>query len=272
MREIMNYIDSAFDGVPESESIYKYKQQLINEFTERANELTHSGLDDEKVITDLIISEHPDLNAEYESELKERAAKRKKKLTFVFKIIGSLMFFIVTVLVYLAISFSTGAWGRTWVLLVGATLVYISAVLFSVVAFLTKRRSLFHPVSRILLAVNVFLYTTVLFLILFVVFSIKGSWIVFIFGVLAMMTVDGIYIEKAAERFAIFFHIAYIMPASAMLYIILCKFSVMPWHPGWIMIPASLLIVLAVILARIYIHNKDTEFEGTEDDSEWTEG
>ena len=269
MKRIMEYIDSAFEGMPESETLYKYKQNLVAGLTERANELTHSGLDDENVIYDLIVSEHPDLKGEYNEHLKEIKAKKKKKKTFVLRIIGSVMYAMVTVLVYLGLSFATGEWGRTWVFLVSAALVYVSYIIFLIVCMLTKRRSMFHPLSRILLAVNVNIYALIIFLVLFVVFGVKGAWLTFIFGVLAMMTVDGIYAEKAAERFAIFFHIGYIVPAAAMIYIILSSLNIIPWHPGWIMIPSSLVIVFAVIMARIAIHNKDTELEETEDDSEW---
>ncbi len=271
MKRIMEYIDSAFEGVPESEVLYKYKQKLVAELTERANELTHSGLDDENVIYDLIVSEHPDLKGEYKELLNEIKAKKRKKTTFILRIIGSVIYAMVTVLIYLGISFVTGAWGRTWVFLVSAVLVYVSYIIFLIVGMLTKRRSMFHPLSRILLAVNVNIYTLIVFLVLFVVFGIKGAWLTFVFGVLAMMTVDGIYAEKAAERFAIFFHIGYIMPAAAMIYIILSSLHIVPWHPGWIMIPASLVIIFAVIMVRIAIHNKHTELEETEDDSEWNE-
>ncbi len=271
MKKIMEYIESSFDGYPQTDSLYKFKQNLISEFTDRANELTHSGLSDSNVITDLIIDEHPDLKKEYDSLIKEEKLKKRKKRNRVLRVVISAMYFLFALLAFLVIGFATGAWGKTWVILVTATLLFISYIIILIVKSLTRRKSMFHPVSRILLAVNVFIYATVAFLILFVVFRLKLAWLAFIFGVLVMMSVDGIYAEKAAERFAIFFHIGYIIPASVMFYIIFISLGLIPAHPGWIMIPASLLIVLAVILARIFINNKDTELEETEDDSEWKE-
>ncbi len=271
MKNIIDYIDAAFDSEQERESIYKFKQNLVAELTDRANELTHSGLDDENVIYDLIVSEHPDIKEEYKEEQRELKAKKRKSHTAVLRVIGSVLYFIAAAVIYLGISFLTDAWNRTWVFITGAVLVYVTYLMFLSIGALTKRRSVFHPLSRILLALNIFIYATIIFLVLTVIFSVKGAWLVYIFAVLAMMTADGIYAEKAAERFAIFFHIAYIVPAAAMFYIILSALNIIPWHPGWIMIPASLIIVLAVIMIRISIHNKDKELEETEDDSEWKE-
>ena len=45
-----------------------------------------------------------------------------------------------------------------------------------------------------------------------------------------------------------------------MIYIILGALSVIPWSPGWVMIPLSLLID-AVIAAALIIRNKKTARE-----------
>ncbi|MBR6005687.1 MAG: hypothetical protein IK063_05630 [Clostridia bacterium] len=56
MKTLLSFIDEAFRQIPETDRSYKYKMQLVSEVTERANELTHRGIKDEKVIEDLIIS------------------------------------------------------------------------------------------------------------------------------------------------------------------------------------------------------------------------
>lgn len=269
MKKITEYIEKAFADIPDSKAAYNFKQKLFDEVTDRANEITHAGISDENVIADLIISEHPDIKGEYNAVVREIRAKKRKKNKMIFRVVGSVLYFLVTLFAFLAVSIITKDWAHTWVFMVSAVLIYISYILFLVIGLLTRRRSMFHPLSRILLAVNVFIYAVVIFLCLAVAFHVTRPWLVFLFAVIAMMAADGIYAEKAAERFAIFFHLLYIVPSAAMIYVILSILGVIPWHPGWLIIPGSLIIVAIVILIRIYKHNKDKELEETEADSEW---
>ncbi len=268
MKELMKYIDDSLSGIPDSKSFYKYKKAIVDEITDRANEITHAGIDDENVVRDLIISEYPDIRGEYGRLVDEEKKKRHKKQIRLACIFGSIIYFLVIVIAFLAVSFVTGDWAHTWVYLVSFIFAYLSAALIWIVVKLSRRQSLFHPVSRIFIALAVMLLTLTVFLYLKVIFDVNKSWLAFIFGVLAMMSADGIYAEKASERFAIFFHILYIVPAAAMIYIILGSLSVIPWHPGWLLIPASLIIVLLVIFIRILDHNKHKSQE-IEEDSEW---
>ncbi len=270
MKKLMDYIDTAFSDLPDNKQVYKFRRKLIESVTDRANELSHAGLTDENVIDDLIISEHSDIKAEYEQIEAEITAHKRKKNAVKLRIAGSLFYFIAVAVIFLALGFITKDWSKVWIFPVNGFLIYVAYMSISAVISLSSKRSLFHPISRILLAVSVFSFTFAIFLISLALFHRPHSWLIFIYGVLAFFIADGIYAEIATERFAIYFHLLYIVPSAAMLYIILSVHRVIHWHPGWIMIPASILIVVLVIIIRLIIHSKDNS-EEMEDDSEWNE-
>ena len=61
MKDFIEYIESSCSGIADTPTLYRYKKKILDEITERANEITHSGLKDEAVLCDLIKDEYPDL-------------------------------------------------------------------------------------------------------------------------------------------------------------------------------------------------------------------
>ena len=61
MERFIDYIESSCSGLGKSHSAYRYKKKVLDEMTERANEITRTGLKDEKVLCDIITEEYPDL-------------------------------------------------------------------------------------------------------------------------------------------------------------------------------------------------------------------
>ena len=270
MKEIMTYIDNGLSSLPDNKSVYKFRMALVDEITERANELTHAGLNDDKVITDLIISEHPDIPAEYAEVLRKETEKKRKRNNRLIHIFGSVLYGLAVIFCFLTVSFVTSDWGKTWVFPVAGALAYICYFLMRIVVHYSTGGGIFRPVSRIMIAFSVFCISTSVFLYLLVVFEVENAWLSFIFGVLAMFLADSLYIEFAKLRFSIFFHLMYIVPSFTMLYVILGTLKTIPWHPGWIMIPSSVVIVFAIIFVRLVKHSRMQEDE-LEVDSEWNE-
>ena len=77
MRDFIEYIETSCAKLPDNHITYLYKKQILDEMTDRANEVTHSGLKDEKVLADLMADEYPDLESNYYAWAK---AYKKKKL------------------------------------------------------------------------------------------------------------------------------------------------------------------------------------------------
>ncbi len=270
MKEIMNYIDSSLEGLPEDKYLYHFRKKIVNEITARANEITHTGIDDEKVINDIIKDQYPDLRKEFEDFrddiFKKRTAKSRRRKA----ILGSVIYFTALILVFLLVSFITKGWNRSWIFLVNGVCLFIAYISIAAVMALSEKPGRIKPVSRALLAISIFNFALPVFLIAAFLLRISHPWLVFLIAALVMLAVDGIFVQKINNRFAIFFQLFYIIPAMVILYFLLGTLRVVPWHPGWLMIPAAFLIILVVIGIRIAIHNKqDNEFDEAEGDREW---
>lgn len=270
MKELMEYINNSLNSLPEDKYLYAFKKKLVSEITERANEITHTGISDDKVIYDIITGEHPNIEKEFKDYKGEFEKKRKKKAAFRKTILGSAGYFLAVLIIFLVVSFMGQGWRRSWVFLVNGISLYVAYMSLNTVSLLSEKSGRYRPFSRTLLAISVFSFALPVFLIFAFLLRAPHSWLVFIAAIIAMFIVDGIYIEKQKLRFAIFFHLAYIPPAMTMFYIFFAVLKIIPWHPGWIMIPLSFLIVIAVILYRLNVHKKHKYTdEETEADSEW---
>ena len=216
------------------------------------------------------MGEHPDIAKEFKEYKGEFEKKRKKKVEFRKTVVASAGYFLAVIIIFLIVSFMGQGWRKSWVFLINGLSLYVAYMSLNIVSALSEKSSRYRPVSRSLLALSVFSFALPVFLIFAFLLKAPHAWLVFIVAVLIMFTVDGIYIEKQKLRFAIFFHLAYIPPAMTMIYIFFATLKVIPWHPGWILIPLSFLIIIAVILIRLNAHKKQKlSDEETEADSEW---
>ncbi len=266
MKLLNEYFDKAFSRLPDSKEAYDFKKNIYSEAIERANELTHSGIEDEKVIYDLIKSEHPDIEkeyADYADGIKKAKSKQKKRLI---KITVSVLLLLLMIVVYLICSFKSEKWSETWLIPADFICVFLGAAFISksIKAFSVDRKCRLS--SSVLNTLAVFLFATAVFLFIIVKKSISNSWAIFVAAAGISMIIDGIYVQLTHSKFAVFRQILYIVPTAAALYVVLSAAGVIPWHPGWIIIPASLIIIPAVILIRLAKNNKETEAE-----TEWQE-
>lgn len=269
MKKVMDYINSSLSSVPESEHLEKFKKSLIEEVTIRTNQITHAGLRNVEIIDDIIISEHPDIIGEYNEEIKKYNKKRKRKTIFLTHVISAVVYVVALLCTYLTISFTTHRWSRTWPIIADAFIMLIAFILLRYAIHFSKSKSrIIVQFPRLISPLIIFLTAASVFNAL-IAFHVYRSWLAFIFGVLIMFIVDSIYSEIKAERFAIIFHLLYIVPSFAMIYVILGALSVIPWHPGWIMIPASVIIILVILIVRLIIHSRNKEEMEVEDS--WNE-
>ena len=71
MKNFIEYIETSCADLKDNHMTYLYKKKILDEMTERANEITHAGLKDEKVLADLIADEYPDLKGNFAKFEKE---------------------------------------------------------------------------------------------------------------------------------------------------------------------------------------------------------
>ena len=267
MKRVMDYINSAFDSLPDDKDAYKFRQSLVDSVTERANELTLAGLDDEKVAEDIIMSEHPDIKGEYAALIKEKKTKKKKKNAAVLKTVCSVAYVIAILIAFFALSFSTGRWGKTWVLPVDGILLLAIFLLAQLIDVMHKKRGFFLPASRVILALSCFIFATGLFLVLRIDLRYTMSWLVFIGGVIFAMIADLIYAAATRQKFTLIFALLYMPFIGAMLYIILSALEILKWSRGWTIILAFVLIDAVIIIARLLSKSG----YDSEEDAEWNE-
>lgn len=138
MKDFIEYIETSCGNIKDTQMSYLYKKEILNSITDRANEITHAGLKDEKVLADLIADEYPNLEENFPAW--EKAAKKKKfaKTMRIILGVGGLLFFIGFFAAYFIISDATKAWDKTWLIIVGGVaLALIADIIF---AFATKQK------------------------------------------------------------------------------------------------------------------------------------
>ena len=52
MADFIDYLEAAFNGEKDDGTLYRFKRQTLEKMNERANEVTHTGLRDNKVLYD----------------------------------------------------------------------------------------------------------------------------------------------------------------------------------------------------------------------------
>ena len=244
----IDYIEESCKNIEDNHISYIFKKQLLDEMTERANEMTKAGLRDEKVITDLLSDEYPDIEKQYKDFEKKEKKKARSKFLRAVLAIGGVLFFISIFIAYFAISRSTGEWDKTWLIIVGG----IFSMIIFYVSFLIKRlyhwHRFLHPLARILLAGCVILASVFTFLFVLMMFDPGMSWVIVIIGVMAALIADLIFAFVTKQKFRTLSLFAYMPAFTTMLYIVLAGSGVITWLAGWPIILIGLAVDLIIAL------------------------
>lgn len=269
MDNFIQYIENTLAHVPDNGTLYHYKKRILDEMTQRANEITGAGMKDQTVLNDLIISEYPDLKADYEQYYKKEQKKKREKRFVKYNVIGSVLFILLLTVVYLSVSFLTKDWAHTWLIMEGGLSIWLAYLIFLGIKKICTLRRIFHPIARILLALNIMLLATFVFLCCLALFHLPHSWLVYIAAVILMFVADGIFAAATKQKLAIINYLIYIPAAAPMFYILLCVPGVMPWNPGWLLMPLSVVVDIVIIVAAL-IHNSKYIYKQEAEDA-WNE-
>ncbi len=256
MQNFVEYIENTFQGVADDGTLYAYKRQLLEKMTERANEVTHAGLRDEKVLDDLIISEFPDLHADYKRFSVAECKKRREKALNRFMIFGSVGISLVLVILFLTVGFLTDMWTPAWLIVVDGILIWVMFLLSVAVRRITEMRRLFHPIARVLLAITVMCGTVSVFLFLLAALHLSKAWVIFPFGVICIYIADAVYATYTKQKLRIINFLAYIPAAAPMLYVMLGGLGLIPWTPGWLIVPLAVLVDIVIVICAMANNSK----------------
>lgn len=260
MEKFIHYIEQALPDHSEEPLLFQFKKKTLDEMNALSATIEKRGLKDKTVREDLIISEYPDLPGSYEKYYAEKTAEAKSKRNLFMNIVGSAAFILILIIVFLASGFISNDWGHMWVLLVDGFLLWIDYLMLIGVKKITSLSRIYHIFARILLGMAVVVFSVAVFLVAMVFFHVASSWLIVIGGIAAIFVADSIYITVTGQKLTVIFYLVYIPAIASMLYIILSVMGKIAWTPGWVMVPLSLIIDVAVIAALV-IRNKKAAME-----------
>lgn len=261
MAGFIEYVDKSLENLPDSKSLYQFKQKIIAEMTERANELVSKGIKDDNVINQLIISEYPNLAEEYGKLVGKMDARRTTARNVKAGFLGAVAYVLALVMTYLGVSFQTETWSKSWLILVIGLLLPL-AFMMAVTAMKKRGKSKgFTVVSRIMLAFAIMIGAVLLFLFLFFVGKVEKSWIIFLLAVPVTLVADAIYSITTKQKFALVNYLIYIPICASLLYVALGITGMLPWHPGWMMIVVAVIIDLVIAVVEVFSRSNRAQEE-----------
>lgn len=257
MKSFIDYIETSCAELKDDRMTYLYKKKLLDEMTERANEMTHAGLKDEKVLADLIADEFGNLKEnfpKFEKEEKKRMLTKKLKVLLP---LGGLIFFILMFITYFSVSSSTGAWDKTWLIIVGGI---FSMIIFYVSFGINKlchMRRVFHPIARVLIAgcVMIFMVFVFLFWLMMVPENII-TWPILPAGIILALLSDLVFAYTTKQKFRTISFFVYMPIIATMAYIILAAYGIITWTGGWPFILLGLVVDVIYIITIVMSNMK----------------
>lgn len=266
MNAFIDYIEKSCKSLADNRMTFLYKRSTLDRMNERADEVSRSGLKDEAVIRDLIIDEFGDLVEAYPLFVKEQKRKNRAHFMKYAFPIGGLIFLVLIFACYFTVSDLTGAWDKSWLIIVGGIFLMIIFYLSFAIKKLCTMRRVFHPVARVIIAGCVMLFTVFVFL-----FSLMMSedriitWPILPSGVALALLCDLIFAYVTGQKFRTISFFVYMPAVAAMLYIVLAAYGVVTWAGGWPVVFAGLaadLIYIVAVLAynmKYFMYRQEVE-------------
>lgn len=252
MYSFIDYIEASCASLKDNHLTYLYKKKLLDDMTDRANEMTHAGLKSEKVIADLIADEFGDLVAGYPAFLKEHKRKQRAKLMKIAFPIGGLIALVLIFIAYFSVSSATLAWDKTWLIIVGGIFAMIIFYAFFGIRKLCRMQRVFHPIARVLIAGCVMLFMVFVFLFWLMMLPENIiTWPILPAGIILALLADLVFAYTTKQKFRTISFFVYMPVIATMAYIILAAYGVITWAGGWPFILVGLLIDLVYIFSVV---------------------
>ncbi len=266
MNTFIEYIEKSCAGLGDSRMTYLYKRRLLDKMQERAREITRAGMKDTKVITDLVADEFGDLVKGFDVFVKEEKKRRRAQIMKYALPIGGFVSLVIIFICYFSVSKATGAWDKSWLIIVGGIFALVIFYLGVAIKKLSTMRRVYHPIARVLIAGCVMLASVFAFLSgLVAVENRIVTWPIVLAGVSLMLLADLGFAYATKQKFRTISFFVYMPVISTMLYIILAAYNVVTWLGGWPVIFAGLAVDLIYILAvlawnmKYFVYRQEVE-------------
>lgn len=279
------YLERQFRQIAPTKAAMEFRKQLLIELLDKEQDLRIKGITDDDLIYKLAVEslgDMPERLKAFEAQtIKSSVIKRKVSAGVA---IGAAVLVLLT-LVYIILGCTTHLWHPGWLIMLGGIFAGATVVLgFTCVRFGKAKKYL---IVRLLCAVCEVLLVVFIFLVMQVVFNIKGCYLVFLAMVPLLLGVDTAIAFLTSSKIRWFELPVFVEMFCVMLYLILglalANYSnptVHIWHPGWILCLGG--VVVAVVEFAVYMvgrakKNNKTEKKNIEDkyvktdESYWTE-
>lgn len=256
------YLEQQFRAIRPTMAAMEYREKMLRQLMDRAQELRIKGMDDEDLIYDMCIDELGDFGATLaafdEQEHKVANAKRNALLGAVCGV-GAVLALVV---IYLIVSFLVpNSWGLTWLILVGGA--FAGVIAFSVVLLVKFGKAKKYIAMRLMPPVIIVLLCVYLFLLLQLVAGVEMAWLTFLVMVMMIAVFDGVMAFITDFKFRWIELPIVIEVFCVMLYVIIgIAVGAAFWHPGWLLCLGG--VVAAVAEAIAIIANRNSKKDAKE--------
>lgn len=249
------YLEQQFRAIRPTLAAAEYREKMLKQLMDRAQELRIKGMDDEDLIYDMCIDELGDFGATLaafdEQEHKVANAKRNALLGAVCGV-GAVLALVV---IYLIVSFLVpNSWGLTWLILVGGA--FAGVIAFSVVLLVKFGKAKKYIAMRLMPPVIIVLLCVYLFLLLQLVAGVEMAWLTFLVMVMMIAVFDGVMAFITDFKFRWIELPIVIEVFCVMLYVIIgIAVGAEFWHPGWLLCLGGVVAAIAEAIAIIANRN-----------------
>jgi len=255
MKDYTEFIDlelSDFNDPAYEESLERFKTKRKTAMRDREVVLRKRGLSDAQVIYDLIISENKDIRHEFVEEQKKALEDSIEKRLFRMKILLSVVYFIFAGITYFAVSFTTGSWGLSWLIIVASIIFYIDFLL-------VMPKTLHYKGERTIkfsYAVSIAVMLIALLIWLILEIQTHGdthiSWVV-LTATLSIITFFDSFVPRLAKEKYAEYHTYLCAPLTCVfVYVTLGLLGLLEWHIGWLLVFFGIAISLLSFVIDTY--------------------
>lgn len=259
MNSLSNYIELNFSATKNTDALYKYKSDILSKMHERANELHRRGLSDTKVIYDLILEEYPDPKGDFLTSQKSFSNKNKIRSTVFFLLSLGILYILSLTVFYLAYSFITSNWAKSWLIMVGGVFLLILSAFFIAAKKAAKKRM--YKTARSFMAAFISILTVFSFLYSQIILQINKSYLIFIVAVALAISADIVLAHITKQKFAIINFLLGFPAVSALSYVALALSGFISWHPCWLIIVNAVIVDFVIISVLLLRNSKKYELE-----------
>lgn len=268
MQKFIEHIERSLPDNSKNRLLFEFKRKTLDDMNEAFAAAMSRGINNEAVMSDLVVSKYDNLPARYAEFYKKETAKQRAKRNTILNVVGSVIYLLCIVISFVGLGFTTHDWAHLWVIVVDGVLLWIAYLLTLGVGRITQMKRIFHVFARVLLGIDVMVVSVAAFIFALAILHIPHAWTIVIAGIAAIFIADGIYSIATKQKFAIINWLLYIPAVFTMAFIILGAISVLPYAIGWLLIPVGLLVDFFVVMASL-AKNKHDDMEVYDS---WTEG